>query len=76
MLALKSNTGFEVMDSDELYFINGGSGGFNVGTYDNGNGSWGAKIEATWTSKDGSQHGFEAHAGVDSGKIDVGFSWY
>ena len=31
MLALASNTGFEAMTADELYYINGGSSSFHVG---------------------------------------------
>lgn len=76
MLALKSNTGFEVMDSDELYFINGGSGSFHIGTYNDGQGKKGCEVTVTWTNKNGEDHGFEVHAGVEQGHVDIGGSWY
>lgn len=76
MLALKSNTGFEVVDADELYYINGGSGSFGFTTYNEGNGTWGVKFEASWDGKSGEKHGFEVHAGAEDGKADIGGSWY
>lgn len=49
MLALKSyekTSGFSVLNTDELYYVNGGSGSISVGVV--GPCGWGGVISITW----------------------------
>ena len=67
MLALASNTGFEAMTADELYYINGGSSSVGCSGYYSGPFNWGAEVH--YTTDKGSAY---AYVQCDNGVIKVG----